>query len=187
MGVPSKAGSAGEPTTSATPSERSSAGQVAEEGAADRLAESREHLRDALLALGHPRPSASLLSGGIENLGQRLQERLRSLPMATAVLEGVRTWWQRHPLRQAGAAAEAASERLIAPVARRNPGALILIAVGTGVLLAYAKPWRLLLRPAIVFGTVAQIGRSALTSPSAKASLREFKGSLSSSKAEAVT
>lgn len=159
---------------------------VAEVHASERLARSRARLRRALLAIAHPPPQPSLFADGIGNVGSRLLDRIKSLPMATAVLEGVEAWWRKHPLRRAANAAEAASQELLGPIARRQPATLIALAVGCGILLAYAKPWRWLLRPTNLLSAVTEVGRSALRSPSAKAWTRGFRqGAASASNAGA--
>ena len=150
--------------------------------AAGRLAASRQRLRQALNALAHPPPRPSLFAEGIGNVGNRLLDRIKSLPMATALLEGLAAWWRKHPLHRAANAVDTASSELLGPVARRNPGAVLLIAVGSGILLAYARPWRWLLRPAVLFGAIVQIGRYATRGPSAKAWKEAFlQGSVDAS------
>lgn len=154
---------------------RARASTVGGEGdAATRLATSRQRLRQELLAIAHPPPQPSLFDDGIGNVPSRLLDRVKSLPMASSLLEGLRAWWRRHPLHRAANAADAASKQLLGPVARRKPGAVLLIAVGSGILLAYGRPWRWLLRPSILFGAITQVGRAALRGPSAKAWRKAF-------------
>jgi hypothetical protein len=156
-------------------SAQSPADAVGAVDAAERLAASRQRVRQALNALAHPPPRPSLFAEGIGNVGNRLLDRIKSLPMATALLEGLAAWWRKHPLHRAGNAAAAASSELLGPIARRNPGAVLLIAVGSGILLACARPWRLLFRPATLFSAIAQIGRLSTRGPSAKAWKKSFR------------
>ncbi len=142
--------------------------------AAERLGASRQALRRALLTIAHPLPQPSLFADGIGKVGDRLLDRIKSLPMAPAFLEGLSTWWRRHPLQRAANVADAASRQLLGPVARRKPGAVVLIATGAGILLAYGKPWRWVLRPSKLFGAVTQVARAALRGPSATAWRKAF-------------
>jgi hypothetical protein len=158
---------------------RTRADGVGEDDAAAHLAASRQRLRQALFAIAHPPPQPSLFADGISNVGNRLLDRVKSLPMATALLEGLDSWWQRHPLHRAANAADAASKQLLGPLARRKPGTVILIAVGAGILLAYGRPWRWLLRPSALFGAITEIGRCMLRGPSAKAWRKAFKQGVS--------
>jgi hypothetical protein len=143
-------------------------------GATERLDASRQRMRHALHSIAHPAPQPSIFADGLGNAGNRLRDRVRSLPIAAPILAGLAAWWRKHPIHHLTRIAHAASEQFLAPAARRKPGAVLVIAVGAGILLAYARPWRLLLRPANLFGAVTQVGKSAL-SPSAKAWKKAFK------------
>ena len=167
------------PPIKVPPPARTSADAVGDHDAAARLAASRQRLRQALFAIAHPSPQPSLFADGIGNAGNRLLDRVKSLPMATAILEGLDSWWQRHPLHRAANIADAASKQLLGLVARRKPGAVILIAVGSGILLAYGRPWRWLLHPSALFGAITEIGRRTLRGPSAKAWRKAFKQGVS--------
>lgn len=153
--------------------------RTSEVDASTRLPASRLRLRDSLLAIARPPPQPSLFADGIGHVGDRLLDRIKALPMASALLEGLSAWWQRNPLHRA---AGQASTQLLGPVARRRPGAVVLIAVGSGILLAYARPWRWLLRTSNLFGAISQVIRGALRGPSAKAWSKAFtQGSVSRS------
>ena len=77
--------------------------------------------------------------------------------------------------------------QLLGPVARRKPGVVIPVAVVAGILLAYGRPWRWLLRSPTLVGAITQIGRAAVRGPSAKAWRTEFKqGVFPSKKAQAA-
>ncbi len=156
------------PTTNAA-SASATADDVGDGDAAERLAASRLRIRQALYSHAHPVPSPSLFADGLGNVGHRLLDRVKSLPIAKALLEGLATWWRRHPLHRAATAVDAASSQLIGPLARRKPGAVLLIAVGCGVLLAYARPWRWLVRPTSLLRAMVQVGRFASRGPSALA------------------
>ena len=88
-----------------------SADAVREEDAAARLAASRQRLRQALFAIVHPPPQPPLFADGIGNVRNRLLDRVKSLPMAAALLEGLDSWWQRHPLHRAANASGTSQAR----------------------------------------------------------------------------
>jgi hypothetical protein len=134
-----------------------------EPSAAERLEASRARLRTGLMKIAHPPPKPSLLGNlGIGSFGSQILERLKALPGAALVLESIEHWWAEHPLHAAGAIAEEASRRYVGPIARRNPVAVVVGSVVFGALLVASKPWRWLLRPALVIGLVPQIAAHAL-------------------------
>ena len=157
----------GSPGVSAT---RDTAGEVDrpivephQPSAAERLEASRARLRTALMKIAHPPPKPSLLGDlGIGSFGSQILERLKSLPGAALVLESIQHWWAEHPLHAAGAIAEEASRRYVAPIARKNPAAVVIGSVVFGALFVASKPWRWLLRPALFVGLVPQIAAHAL-------------------------
>jgi hypothetical protein len=122
-------------------------------GAIERLALSRERLRDAMLPARRKRPAGeNPLADGIGNFATGLVERVRAMPAVAVLIEAVEDWWARHPLHTAGIVAAEASRRIAAPVAERHPLKLLFGAVLVGALLALLKPWRWLLRPALFAG-----------------------------------
>jgi hypothetical protein len=131
--------------------------------AAERLEASRARLRTALLEITHPPPRPSLFADlKIGSLGHQLVERVKALPGAALLLESIEHWWAEHPLRAAGSLAEEASRRYVGPIAERNPYAVIVGGAVFGALLVASRPWRWLLRPALLFGLVPQIAASVL-------------------------
>lgn len=120
-------------------------------GAVERLARSRQRLREALLppppkAHGHP------LGEGLGALATDLVNRAKAVPGAQLLLEALHDWWAQHPLRTASLVAAAAARKLAAPLAERSPLALVLGAALVGALFALSRPSRWLLRPALVAG-----------------------------------
>ena len=131
--------------------------------AAERLAASRTRLRAALMEIAHPAPKPSILGGlGLGDFGNRIIDRLKELPGAILVLEALEHWWAEHPLHTVGIVAEEGARELIAPIARKNPYALILGSVAVGALFALSRPWRWLFRPALFVGLLPQLASQAL-------------------------
>ena len=130
---------------------------------AERLAASRTRLRAALMQIAHPPPKPSILDGlGIGDFGNQIFGRLKELPGAALLIETVEHWWAEHPLHTAGVVAAEASRKLLAPIVRKNPSALMLGSVVVGALFAISRPWRWLLRPALFVGLVPQLASRAL-------------------------
>ena len=90
--------------------------------AAERLEASRARLRNALLVIAHPPAKPSLLGElGLGSFSSQILDRLKALPGAAIILDTLDGWWAQHPLHTAGTLAEAASRRLVGPIARKNP------------------------------------------------------------------
>ena len=142
-------------------------------GAIERLALSRERLRSTMMPA--PQKSTShAFSGGTGSFTAGLTDRLKDLPGAAMLLDAVRTWWAQHPLRTASMVAAEASRKFAAPLAERNPLALILGAVVFGALLALSRPWRWALRPAIFAGLVPALAARILRQLPLESWLRMF-------------
>lgn len=134
---------------------------------AQRLEASRARLRGALNAIAHPpkRESKSFDFGrftGLFGAGPSLAARVRSVPLAAFLVDTVESWWAEHPLRTVAMVAKEASRDFVLPVARRNPYGLLFGALAAGALLILSRPWRWLLRPALVLGIAPQIAKRAL-------------------------
>lgn len=132
--------------------------------AADKLAQSRERLR---LALGPPSGTPYSAANGASS--QPLPDwlgRLANLPAARLLLEGLRLWWGRHPLRVVGLLAFDATKVLVQPLTRQHPLALVLGAAVVGATLGWARPWRWLLRSgaatAVLAGLLPHLLRHSL-------------------------
>jgi hypothetical protein len=132
------------------------AGGVTLRTACERLDLSRERLRQALLegsaaagdATGRQRPAW-------------LQD-LAALPGAGILIEALRTWWARHPLQLAGQVGVEAARAVLQPLARSHPLALLLGALLVGGVLAWARPWRWILKPAWLAGLGLQLFHETL-------------------------
>ena len=132
--------------------------------AAERLDASRQRLRASLMAIAHPPVKPSLLDGlgGFGVFAHGLLDRLKGLPVAAVVIETLEHWWAEHPLHTAGLVAEEASRKFVAPIARKNPYALVLGSVVVGAAFALSRPWRWLFRPALFVGLLPQLATRAI-------------------------
>jgi hypothetical protein len=130
--------------------------------AIERLALSRERLREAMMPSAKTKTPGHGLGAGIGSMASRLADRVRATPGAGVVLDGVQAWWAQHPLHGVGRVAAEASRKLAAPVAERNPLLLVFGAVAIGALLALFRPWRLLLRPALFAGLLPAVAATAM-------------------------
>ena len=143
-------------------------------GAIERLALSRERLRSTMLPPPAKAGTHTFFTGSSGSFAAGLTDRLKDLPGAALLLDAVRTWWAQHPLRTASVVAAEASRKFAAPLAERNPLALILGAVVVGALFALTKPWRWLLRPALFAGLVPALGARLMRQLPLESWLRMF-------------
>ncbi len=103
--------------------------------ACERLARSRERLRQALLATAPGSPGAG-------PAGPDWLDGLKVLPGFDLVLVALRAWWSQQPLHQAGLKIAEAAKAALLPVAQRAPVSLALGAAAAGGLLVWLRPWR---------------------------------------------
>lgn len=66
-------------------------------------------------------------------------------------------WWSEHPLHASATLALSASRTAIVPLVRRHPAAVLGGAAALGAVIIWARPWRWLLRPALVAGVASQL------------------------------
>jgi hypothetical protein len=128
--------------------------------ASERLALSRERLRQAMrgtasphtapAGAGSPGPTPGWLAG------------LMSIPAAGVVVSAVRGWWAQHPLRIASLVAADAAQGVLRPLAQRHPLGLVAGALLLGGLVVWAKPWRGVLKPALLAGLLPQLASKAM-------------------------
>jgi len=173
-----------------TPNVSATAGLSAQDrvvGAIERLALSRERLRSTMMP-APPKSSsnASAISGADGSFTANLAERVKELPGAAMVIDAVQTWWSQHPLRTATLVAGEASRKFAAPLAERNPVALILGAVVVGALVAWTRPWRWILRPALLAGLLPAIASRFMRQLPLESWLRMFASVTARSARETV-
>ncbi len=129
------------------------------------LIASRERLRGALIAIAHPPPRRSILANGPGGMTDELVARARALPLAAALFEGTKAWWQKHPVRRGAEFVGAASSSVVEPVAREHPQSVVLFSAIAGALLSLV-PVRMivfrLLRPALFVGLIVETVKAGL-------------------------
>jgi hypothetical protein len=81
----------------------------------------------------------------------------RSHPIAGVVVEAVLGWWAAHPLRAALVVGDAALRDTLAPLARKHPVAMVGGALLVGAMVARTRPWRLVLKSALLAGLLSQV------------------------------
>ncbi len=138
--------------------------EVPKASASSSVEVSRARLRSALMGITHPPPKPPLWANGLGGLGGQLLDRARSIPGAAAVYEGVQAWWRKHPVRKATHLAATVGAPFAQPIARRNPGTLLLVSAGIGALLVLVPLRRVmfrLLRPALLSGLLIEVVKAA--------------------------
>lgn len=120
--------------------------------ATERLEHSRALLRQALQGR-----SKNTASGGTQPTAPAWVAHLKSIPVVTVLVEAVSSWWMQHPLRVASQLAAETTMAVVQPLARRNPLGLALGALALGALLAWTRPWRWVLKPALFAGLSSQL------------------------------
>lgn len=127
-------------------------------GPVERLALSRERLR---LAMAPPAPPTGSPAEA-RPFGAWFEE-LKANPVSAILIDAAARWWAHHPLRLAGMLAAGATATMARPVAQRHPLGLMLAALVFGGLLAWSRPWRWLLTPALLAGFVPRIFSAVMT------------------------
>ena len=146
---------------------------------AERLARSREQIRESIGAIGLPPRRVGIAEPGAASTSlQALLDKAMTLPGVNVIVDAARSWWRYHPWRAVGAVAADAGRLAVAPVANRHPVALVLGAALVGALLLRWGPWRWVAKRTLVAGFVPRLAtRVAASVPmeswlSALASLR---------------
>jgi hypothetical protein len=87
---------------------------------------------------------------------------LRNNPVVALFIDALSSWWANHPLHSAADLAQGIAHEAITPLARRHPKAMVAGAVLAGALIVWARPWRWLMRPALLTGILSQIASQAV-------------------------
>ena len=137
-----------------------------------RLEASRDRIRSQLLAIAHPpvRPSPGVVD--------KLTGMVKDIPGVELAIDAAKAWWSEH--RDSARLTGQASQAVKTPIARKHPGSLLGVAAAAGALLVLLRPWRLLLRPKILFGAISLVATQAIRSRSASSRLQaamKFAGS----------
>lgn len=143
------------------------------ESALERLDRSRQQLRAAMA----PKPSVPIgdrLGRNMGAIASGVTERVKSLPGANVVMEALQTWWAKHPLHSFGVIAAEATRRVAHPVAQRNPWGLLLGAAAFGAVFSLARPWRWVLRPALLAGFIPVLAARVLKEIPTESLLRAY-------------
>ncbi len=106
-------------------------------------------------------PAAERLASSRERMRLSMKARATATSAASdhdsPLLNALQGWWAGHPLHVAGVVAADAVKTLIRPIAQRHPIALVAGALVLGGLLVWTKPWRGILKPALLAGLLPQL------------------------------
>jgi len=122
--------------------------------AAQRLAQSRERMRQWML-YGDARQDARRRVAEARAEGEQptWPDRLRSLPVLGLIIDAASSWWANHPLN----AVASLSSDAIAPTVRKHPFVALTIAVAAGAALVRWRPWRWVANPALLGGMASEL------------------------------
>ena len=142
--------------------------------AVERIELSRARLRAAML----PRPAVTAGPAAQANPLAWL-EHLKHQPTIAILLDTVQSWWMRHPLRAAVHVASEAGNALARPIAQHNPLMLVVVAAMVGAVLAWSRPWRWAIKPALFAGLLPQLVSRVVANLPLESWLSLFGSSLS--------
>lgn len=123
--------------------------------ACERLAQSRERLRQVMCEEGPPPDDAH--HHGHTTSSSEWSTLLKTTPGSLLLFEVFQSWWARQPLRLTLQLATQATNLLVQPVAQRHPYRLVMVSAAVGGLLVLARPWRWLPTSALFAGLLPQL------------------------------
>ncbi len=130
----------------------------AEATPAERLARSRDRIRESIAAVA---PATVRLSGSAPSSAtsamQALLDKAMTVPGVAIVVDAMQSWWRYHPWRAVGAVAADAGRVAVGPVANRHPVVLVLASAVVGALLLRWGPWRWAAKRTLVAGFVPRL------------------------------
>lgn len=118
--------------------------------AVQRIELSRERLRHAMV----PPPA---LPDASQPRALAWLDKLKGQPAIAIIIDTLKSWWSRHPMRAVVHVASEAGNAVAKPMAQHNPLALVAIAAVFGAVLAWSRPWRWALKPALFAGLMPQL------------------------------
>lgn len=131
---------------------------------AERLARSRDEIRELMKEISAPHQRRRPVAGAAQGAGaagpsmvDSLLDKAQSLPGVSVLLEAARGWWAHHPWRVVTLVAADAGRAAITPVAQRHPVALVLGAALFGAMAFRWGPWRWLVKPAVLAGFLPRL------------------------------
>jgi len=114
--------------------------------ALQRLAASRQQLRQQLLDLPSPDTAAATstlrLPRRLRAVWRGLRSHWRGSPVAQMAMGAAQNWWQSHPWRRTSELLAGELNCTVTPLLRRHPRASLVLALGAGLAIAAARPWR---------------------------------------------
>jgi hypothetical protein len=122
--------------------------------ATERLAASRQRLQIALaqtVEANRPRPASQ------DHAAPAWMDELKAIPGVGIVVQALSAWWAKYPLNTASVMAFDAANAVAKPLATRHPVLLVAGALLLGGMLAWSRPWRWILKPALFAGLMAQL------------------------------
>jgi hypothetical protein len=133
---------------------------VAVVDAVQRLQLSRQRLRLAM------RPAAADRGARSAGLGAGQPPAwlalLRANPAGRLVADAIESWWAQNPLRLAAVLLGEGASCLVAPAARRHPWALVLGGLVLGAAVVKLRPWRWIVRPAVLVGMASSMASGVI-------------------------
>jgi hypothetical protein len=125
------------------------------EPGADRLDNSRARIREWMNATSEKREDPA---GSTHLSGSSWLDVLGEIPVVGSIVLSILAALRDSPLPAAARLVEHAGNEALRSTAERHPLALVGVAMASGALLWWAKPWRTVLRSALFAGMVSQLG-----------------------------
>ncbi len=128
--------------------------------AAERIALSRERLREAMRDKSASQSEAADTNAHVSSAAWI--DKLKILPGTSILLNTLSVWWEHHPMHVLAIATTDATKAVIKPAAQRHPIALVIGAAAMGGIFAWSRPWRWVLKPALAMGLITRLVSEAI-------------------------